>query len=202
MFGNRERMILIENKATSPRYSLSYRRTEWGKTSKKLSYDIISRLVKDNDLLMEVDSSVFPDLAPNDKEKIFEDLLVRLRDLNIEYKYCKRAFPKQTKILGFSVSSSKMDTEHQLLVYVPNDVWVRDGFWELIPEDGVTYHILNRNTDALKLLEEIHSGRLMDEEIREHYEATIFDYIRFGQMGIDTNLSKQELKECLLGLDK
>lgn len=202
MFGNRERMVLTENKSTSPRFSLSYRRADLDRSSKKQSYVIISRLVKDRNLIMEINSSNFPDLNSEAKERIFNELVVKLRDLNIEYKYSKRTFAKKRMILGVSVSLSRTDTEHQLLVCVPNDVWVRDGFWELIPEYGVTYHILNRNTDAPKLLEEIHSGRLMDEEIREHYEATIFDYFRFGQMGIDTNLSKRELKECLLGLNK
>lgn len=202
MFGNRERMILTENKSISPRFSLSYRRADLDRSSKKQSYLIISRLVRDRNLILEINSSIFPDFGSGDKEKIIKELMIKLRELNIDYKYSKRTFPKKRKILGFSISLSEMDAEHQLMVYVPNDVWTRDGFWELIPEYGVTYHILNPNTDALKLLEEIHSGRLMDEEIREHYETTIFDYFMFGQMGIDTNLSKQELKECLLGFDK
>jgi len=202
VFGNSGKMVLIENKATSPRYSLSYRRTDWGKGAKKLSYDIISRLVKDSDLLLEVNSSVFPELAPSDKEKIFQDLLVKLDGWNIEYKYGKRLYPKQTKVFGFSISQSKMDTEHQLLVYVPNQIWLKDEFWKFPPDYGVTYHVLSRNTNGLKFLEDIQSGQLMDEEIEELYEATIFDYFSFGQMGIDTSLSKKELEACLKDLHK
>lgn len=200
MFSNRGRMVLTENKKSSPRYSLSYRKADLDKPSKKLSYDIISRLVRDRGLILEINSSLFPDLAPDYKEKIFEGLVVKLRDMNIDYKYGKRSYPKKSKIIGVSISLSQMDTEHQLLIYVPNQVWVKDGFWELIPEYGVTYHVLSRNTDGPKLLEDIHSGRLMDKEIREHYETTIFDYFSYGQMGIDTGLSKQELEECLKGL--
>jgi hypothetical protein len=202
MFGNSKQMVLSENKATRPRYSLSYRRGGMDKPSKKLSYDIISCLVRDRDLLLEINSSLFIDLSPNEKEKIFEGLVVGLRDLNIDYRYSQHTSPKKRKILGVSISLSQMDTEHQLLIYVPNYVWLKDEFWEFLPDYGVTYNVLSRNTDGMKLLEDIHSGRFMDKEIQEHYEATIFDYFSFGQMGIDTKLSKGELEECINDLNK
>ena len=197
MFTNRRRMVLTENKATSPRYSLSYGRAGLSKSSKKLSYDIVSSLTKDRDLILEVNSSLFFDSHLGDKEKIVEEIVAKLCEMNIDYKYRKHSYAKKKRILGISIPQSQTQTEHELLIFIPNHLWVKDGFWEFIPEFGVTYHVLRQNTDGPKLLEDIHTGRLMDKAIREYYETTIFDYFSFERMGIDTNLSKQEVEECL-----
>lgn len=204
MFGNSRKMVLSENKGGQPRYSLSYRRGGLGRTSKKLSYDIISRLVKERELLIEIDSSLFIGSYSDTKEKVFAELVPKLDDLNIGYKYLKSSSPQERKIFGLSVSGSQTDTRHVLLIYVPNRTWVQEGFWGILPDQGATYHVLKQGTNGTELLEAIYAGRLLDEEIRKHYETTIFDYYSFGQMGIDTGLSKGELEGCLkdlMGLD-
>lgn len=200
MFGNSERMVLKENKGSRPRYSLLYRRNGLDRSSKKLSYDIISRLVKDRDLLVELDSSLFSGSTSEAEEKVFAELVVKLRDLNIDYKYSKRSSPEERKIFGLSISKAQTGIRHVLLIYIPNRFWVQDGFWELLPQQGVTYHVLKQETNGPELLDAIYAGRLLDEEIRKHYETTIFDYYSFGQMGIDTDLSKGELEGYLKGL--
>lgn len=202
MFGNSRKMVLKENRGSRPRYSLLYRRKGLDRTSKKLSYDIISRLAKDRDLLVELDSSLFSDSISNANEKVFKELVAKLRDLNIGYKYRKHSSPEERKIFGLSISGSQTGIRHVLLIYVPNRTWVQDGFWELLPDQGATYHVLNQGTNGPELLEAIHAGRFLDEEIRKHYETTIFDYYSFGQMGIDTDLSKGELEGYLEGLVK
>ncbi|MGE5607248.1 MAG: hypothetical protein ACM3YE_16350, partial [Bacteroidota bacterium] len=156
------------------------------------------------DLLIEIDSSLFSVSDPDFKFKeiVFEELVAKLRDWNIGYKYLKSSSPQERKIFGFSISGSQTDTRHVLLIYVPNRTWVQDGFWELLPDQGVTYHVLNQGTNGPELLEAIYAGRLLDEEIRNHYETTIFDYYSFGQMGIDTDLSKGKLEGYLEGLMK
>jgi len=200
MFGNSGKMVLTERKGSRPRYSLLYRRNGLDQTSQKLSYDIISRLVKDRDLLVEVDSSLFSDSTSDAKEKVFAELVAKLRDWNIDYKYSKHSSPEDRKIFGLSISRAQISIRHVLLIHIPNRFWVQDGFWELLPQQGVTYHVLNQETNGPELLDAIYVGRLLDEEIRKHYEATIFDYYSFGQMGIDTDLSKGELEGYLKDL--
>ncbi len=202
MFDAPERIVLNENKSIQPRYSLSYRKGGLDQTSKKLSYAIISCLARERDLLIEIDSSLFSGSYPDGKEKVFEELTAKLRDLNIEYKYRKHLSPREKKVFGLSISRSQTDTQHELLIYLPNRSRVRDGFWELHPEQGATYRILREETNGLKLLDDIYTGRLLDKELRKYYEITIFDYYSFGQMGIDTDLSKGELEVCLKGLMK
>lgn len=200
MFGNSERMVLIENKGSRPRYSLLYRRKGLDRTTKKLSYDIISRFVKDRDLLVELDSSLFSGVSSDAIEKVFAELVAKLRDLNIDYRYSKCSSPEERKIFGLSISRAQTSIRHILLIHVPNRFWVQDEFWGLLPQQGVTYHVLNQETNGSELLNAIYAGRLLDEEIRKHYETTIFDYYSFGQMGIDTDLSKGELEGYLKGL--
>ncbi len=197
MFSKPGKIVLIENKSTEPRFSLSYRRGAFDKKSIKLSYDIINCLVKDQDLLLEIDSSLFSLFDPGDKEKIIEEILAKLEEMKLDYRYRKNSHPKEKKYFGFSISSSQTVTEHVLIIYIPNNIWAGDGFWELLPEYGVTYHILNRGINGLKLLDDIHAGRLLDKDLREYYESSIFDCFSFGQMGIDTYLPKQELEEYL-----
>lgn len=200
MFGNSERMVLTEHKGSRPRYSLLYRRKGLDQTSKKLSYDIISRFVKDRDLLVEIDSSLFSGSTSDAKEKVFAELIAKLRDWNIDYKYSKHSSPEERKIFGLSISRSQTSIRHVLLIYIPNRFWLQEGFWELLPQQEVIYHVLNQGTNGPELIDAIYAGRLLDEEILKHYEITIFDYYSFGQMGIDTDLSKGELEGCLKGL--
>jgi hypothetical protein len=200
MFNNSGKLVLKENNRIQPRYSLTYRRGGLNQTSKKLTYDIISNLVKDRDLLIEIDSSLFSLSYPGAKEKFFEELVAELRDLKIEYKYRKHSSSQKRKIFGLSISLSQTENEHELLIYVPNRTWVRDGFWKLLPEQGATYRVLKGEINGPEFLDDIFAGRLLDKEIQKHYEIIIFDYYNFGQMGIDTDLSKGELKELLQGL--
>lgn len=191
------KMVLMENKSANPRYSLSYRRGVLNKGSKKISYDLISRLVGGKDLLLKVDSSLFTGLSPEDEAKLVETIIMKLREMNIEYRYRTNSYPKKSKVFGFSISTSQTVTEHEILAYIPNRIWVKEGFWEFLPEYGVTYHILSPETNGSKLLDDIHTGRLLDKEILENYDLTIFDCFSFGQMGIDTDLSKQDLEGLL-----
>lgn len=200
MFGNGRKMVLTENRANQPRYSLLYRREGLTEDAKKLSYTIISRLVKDRDLLIEVDSSLFVSSDPTSKEKVFQELVIKLRQMQLDFRYRKHSSPLKRKIFGLSISLAQTDTEHELFIYVPNRLWVQDGFWELLPEQGATYHILSETTDGLRLLDDIYFGQLLAEELHEHYQITIFDYYSFGRMGIDTGLSKEELEDYLIGL--
>ncbi len=197
MFGNPGRIALTENKSTNPRYALSYRRGASDKYLKKVSYDIISRLVKDQDLLLEIQSALFYGSKLDDNGKIFEKILNQLREMNLDYRYRRNLCSKEIKLFGVSVSTNQKGTEHELLIYIPNHIWVKDGFWESLPESGVTYHLLNPKTDGVKLLDDIHTGQLFDNAIQEHCEITIFDCSSFGQMGIETDLAKEELENRL-----
>lgn len=197
MFGNPGRIVLTENKATNPRYSLSYLRGASDKNLKKFSYDIISRLVKDQDLLLEIKSALFSGFNLDANERIFEKILNQLREMKLDYRQRRNLCSKEIKLFGVSVSINQKVTEHELLIYIPNHTWVKDRFWESLPEYGVTYRVLNRKTDGLKLLDDIHTGQIFDSAIQEHCEITIFDCSSFGQMGIETDLAKEELENCL-----
>lgn len=202
MIGNPGKIVLTENQSANPRYSLAYRRSTSQKIPSKLSYDIISLFIKDQDLILEVNSALFSGLNPNDKEKTIMELINKLQELKIDYRYRKNSYPKKNSLVNFFLSTDQTVLEYELLIYISNQIWTKDDFWEIIPVCGITYHILSKESKGSEFLDHIYAGRLADADIRDHYEMTIFDCFNFGQMGIYTSLSKKEIENYLEELER
>lgn len=190
--------MLKENKTPNPRFSLTYRRSVSEKISKKVSYEIISRFTQEHDLLIEVNSAYFSGVISKEKENVIPELVRNLRELNIDYRLRKNNYPKQKSFLEFFVAGDKTVTEDELSMLVPNASWKQEDFWEIIPPYGVKYSVLNAGVDGAKLLDDLHLGRVLETEKINSCQTVIFDCFYFGQMGIDTELTKTEV-EVILG---
>lgn len=195
MYHGFKKFSLRENKSQKPRYFIVYQNSRDSENSNK---EIIASLVKGSDLILEVNSSLFCGHTPGDEGKVIANLVTDLRDLNLEYRYRQNKIPKKKTILDFFTTENQMATEDQLLFLAPHRMWGMEDLWKVIPPYGVKYYVLkDDDLDGLKLLEDFYNGLYLDEEKEALCQMVIFDCCAFGQMGIETQLTKQELEQLL-----
>lgn len=170
--------------------SLSY-------TTKKLdnsqaSYEIISSLKADDNIIIEVTSALL-NLNENETKVLESQLIDSFEEIGLDYR--KKKISVNAKRTLFSiVMEGKKRAGFELLAYIPNDIWCSDEFKKIIPNIGVRYYLPKADTeinlDSFTNLEE--------EERSELCRMVIFDHIILGSMGINTSIyNKNDITEIL-----
>lgn len=186
--GNREKL-------NNPQFSISY----WikpGQPRETASYDMLSVLKGNNDVLMEVNSSLTFKL--NNREKNSPDNILRdIRDLNLQYSYRKIHYPQRQNAFSFLMGGKKEEQEGaEILVYIPNEIWINQNFYKILPDYGVRYYIMKNSEDAQKVLDNM--TKMTDNEKLEYFKLIIFHVASINQMGITSNfLNIENIKELL-----
>jgi len=191
---------LRENKSAGglndPRYMITYQSKSSGGENSKNSFEIISALKGSNDILLEFNSSLLM-VTEGNRETCSTNFIKAIKAMNLIYKYRKSA-PLGKKSIISQLFSGGNKEAHELLVYIPNEVWEQEGFSSILPTGGLRYYITNGPSDGNKVLEDIFTGQLMEDEKIDFFKLIIFDSSSFGQMGIVSNhLGFDEIKQLL-----
>ena len=178
----------IKNPQAS-KFSLAYRGRR--KDSSQVSYEILSKLKAQDDMILEVNSSLL-NLSEKENKELLSKLAKSLEKMNIEYTSKKIRVNAKRSILSIAVSSKEIDG-FELFAYIPDNAWRDEVIKEFIPQIGVRYYILEPgsqiNPDSFAILDE--------EEKNKLCTMVIFDHILFGCMGINTSYSKQDILDIL-----
>jgi hypothetical protein len=160
------------------------------------SFQLLSLLKQQHDLILEFDSTLTNLPNPHETETAALSLLTSFTKLGIEYRHQKSEAKDNKGLLGI-LNLNKTYTAYRILAYVPDQIWRDNSFQPIIPRYGVRHYICKENVDGGKLLEDLYTGRIKEEEKKELFAFIIYDCIEFGQMGIQTTLSKDELQTLL-----
>ncbi|MGE5583693.1 MAG: hypothetical protein ACM3X9_14330 [Bacillota bacterium] len=192
------RKIIIKENKNNPqaRFYLSYTNNRNDPDTKAKSYQILSRLAKGRAVIMEVNTSLTT-LESKEKEPAIYKLVTGFREMEIDYRYQKYEANESGKTLLGLFSFKTMATVHSVFAYIPEPIWEKAQFRELLPTYGARYYICNEQSDAKKLFEDFASGRILDCEKTDLFVFIIFDSSDFGQMGVNTKLPKAELEKLL-----
>lgn len=177
-----------------PRFSLSYRVKK--NDPRHVSFDIISALSENSDIIIELDTDFF-DNNPRINSQYFQQFVDDMSSLGLT-RYCK-AFPSVQKytIMGFQIESKKKKQAEKVAVYVPRNIWLNESFRDNLPICGARYYITNHPMDNKDIVNKIWT---MDEkEINNTFKLIIFDFAFYGQMGIITDLFNKEDFHRLFG---
>lgn len=189
-------LVLKESPVPDLKFSLLYSRNKPGAENRELSFQILSLLKQEQNVILEIDSSLFLIARPQESEVLIEAFIEDLRQLGIQFR--RQTFQSnQTRGLSGLFGISKSTTVHQVFALIDNETWGNNEFKSRLPGNGLRYHICNGMVDVQKLFEDFSSGRLTEAEKKTSFIMNIYDCIEFGQMGIKTDLSKMELKELL-----
>lgn len=177
---------LVDNRAKAnsgiPQFSLSYN-PENRQSESNVSYEVLSLLKEDNDIVIEIDTSLFIQ-SKKSKKFIPEDFISEIRKMNLEYSYKKSQSQKQD-FFSTLFGMKKAEEEHVVTVYVPGNVWNDELFKRILPDCGARYLIKKNTDEARKVLDEM--NLLTDNERKNYFSFVIFDVSEYNRMGITSN---------------
>lgn len=186
-----------DSKLSSAQFSLTYKQQKSKSEMKKQIYDIISTLKGKNDVLIEMNSSLFS--VRNEKNAYVKKFINSIRKLDLDYRYSKVPAKNNQSILSNFLGKEDNEHAHEILTFVPHDIWTTETFQKIIPLCGIRYYITKdtvEKIDGEELLNKM--SRMMDSEKLDYFKFTVFDGGQLGNMGINSNhLSLNDIKQLL-----
>lgn len=177
----------------SAQISLTYKQQGSEEKARESSYEILSALKSDNDVIIELNSTLF-NLPDKEKDSYFRKFVETIRSLDLEYRYRKVSVNTQS-IFSF-LFGQKTVQAHEILVYVPHEVWLTETFRSILPIYGARYYVTKEAAEADEILEEMY--RMMDFDKLDFFKLIIFDAGTLSSMGINSSsLTIEDLKEML-----
>jgi len=177
------------------RFALTYKVPDTQEQCRQNSFNIISLLKSGNDVIIEINSSLF-NVSENRREEIVMGFIDDIRSLGLEYRYRKVAATGSQSFLS-ALFGKKNNQAHEVLVYVPHNVWQQESFKSAIPLYGARYYVVNGSLEAGKALEDMY--RMMDFEKLQFFKLVVFDAGLLGSMGINSQTLQMEDIKRLLG---
>lgn len=171
------------------RFSLAYRARKMDNS--QVSYEILSKLKAQADMILEVNSSLL-NLSEKENKELFSKLVDALEKMNIEYRNKKIKVNAKRSVLSISVSSKEIEG-FELLALISDKAWRDEATKKIIPQIGVRYYILEAGTQ----ISPDSFANLDEEEKNKLCKMIIFDHILFGCMGINTAYKKEDILNIL-----
>lgn len=189
-----------ENKSdgsfSSPKFSISMKQSSSSDENRANSYEVLSALKGDSDIIIEVNSSLL-NIPPWQRETYAKDFLYSVRELGLDYRYKKGVSQSSLSFLAQLFGFGKNNqSAHEILAYVPHSVWESENFYKILPIHGARYYVLKEPGDSSKILDQI--SNMLDEEKLDYFKFTVFDTSTFSYMGINgNNLTIDDIKRSL-----
>lgn len=169
-----------------PQYSISYH-AEKKKDNTKVSYNIISALAENKDIIIEINTSLFIG-GRRIVNKIVDDFLSEIQRLSLAHYHRNIKVTGSRGFFSFLFARDKEEEAHEILVYVPNKIWKNNELYNMLPNLGLRYYIVDANTDsdedAKAILDKMNI--LNDQAKIDSFSMIIFDISSCNQMGIMT----------------
>jgi len=196
---NLKKVNIKENKKVSletPKFVLTYEQNKTEEKIKQESFEIVSKLVKDNEVLIEINSELLC-FNKNEREDFMQNLLRRIKEKKYNFRYKK--IPQSNKnILSLDFFLKSKDN-HNILFYVSSDMW-KNEIIDILPIFGVKYFIFKEKIDVNLVLDQMNNGQILGEEIFDICNTIVFDCATLGQMGIYTKFFDLEnIKKNIFG---
>ena len=183
--------------SNAPKFILTYGTANPKDDLGNVNLEIVSSLIKDNDIFIEVNSYLL-NIGKAERESCAIGFMRYVDASGLESRYRKTKNTDQSffsKVLSLGKSD---DWVHEIFVYVPNEAWDDFHLKRNLPECGVRYYICDGKADGKKILDDIHSYRMEDKERLDYFKLIVFDCKNFGSMGINTNkVSLADIKGML-----
>jgi hypothetical protein len=171
------------------KFSLTYHARKMDNS--QVSYEIMSKLKGQEDIILEVNSSLL-NLSEKENKELFSKLEDTFEKMDIKYNNKKIKVTAKRAILSISVSNKEING-FQLFARITDITWNDEAFKRIIPQIGIRYYILESGNqidpDSFAVLD--------DEEKDKLCSMVIFDNIFFGCMGINTPYKKDEILDIL-----
>jgi hypothetical protein len=199
---DKRKIKIRENKAVrgleGARFALSYGMpTSMSSVEyiRESSYEILSSLKSDSDVLIEINSSLF-NIPRNQRDSFVTRFIDTIRDLGLEFRYRKVPSADRPSLLSIIFGKKGDNQAHEVVAYVPNNVWQQDNFKSVFPLCGARYYVIDEELEPSKTLDDV--CNMLDSEKLERFKLIIFDSGLLGSMGINSlRLEMKDIKHLL-----
>lgn len=184
----------------SAQYYISYEGKANKETLRKRSFEILTKLKGDRDVLIELKSSLLC-MQQNKREETSIRFLKSVKDMGLNFRSRKSAAPQSASGLAklFSFGASPKDS-YEIITHVTSETWNSTAFREIIPDGGIMYYICKETSEPQKVMEDLFNGQIFDEDKRDLFDFQIYDCIDFAQMGVfSESLGADELEKIVKG---
>ncbi len=182
------KIVIRENKSKESldmvKYFLSYHNKNTEQRNRKESKEILNKLIGSHDLLVEVKNSLL-NINESKREKCVLNLLERIKSLGLDYQYRKVKSDSKSFLSDlFNIGNKNKDIS-EIMIYIPNRIWINDEFASILPIYGVMYYTIKNGGDGIKLMDDIYKGHLIENDYFNHFSLIVYDCLQFCQMGIN-----------------
>lgn len=152
----------------------------------QVSYEIISALKSEGDIIFEVNSSLL-NSSDNNNKTIISSLIDSLERMGIEYQDKRKKIDAKRAIFSIQLQGKKIEG-YEVFALIPHNIWCDQEFRKIIPKIGVRYYLLKTGSEN-----DLDTFTKLDEDVRiDLCSMVIFDHILLGSMGINTTIMKKD----------
>jgi hypothetical protein len=201
----RQPWVIKENKAgnglESPSFFIDYDRKRPAAENRAVSYQILSLLKQDADLVIKLDSSLL-NLPLKQREGMILDLIEELKLKGLEYRYRRYLGPPSPNLWNQLLPFRKEEYRHEVIIYLPDQVWRQqnslDSALMRALGYGTYYYVCKPSHQGPEIVDAYFNGQISPRNQNEFFTLGVFDWTDFCQMGLFAgSLSLTDLKMLL-----
>lgn len=178
----------------SPQFIIEIEQAKSSDLQVQNNYEVLTKLIGVSDIIISLNSALM-NLTYRQRLPLIQKFLESIRALNLEYKCLKVTGSSGHSFLPM-LFKSKSTEEQEILVYIPNKIWMDSGFQEILPFYGARYFITKNNINSPAILDDMQ--KMLDDEKMEYFRLIVFNSMYISSMGICSKyLSLSELEEIL-----
>lgn len=193
------KITIRENKSwdpdSSPRFILTFNGKASEEEKKKNSYDLLSKLIGDSDVIVEINGSLLG-LPIKSRDSYISKFIEDIRALGLECRSSKTTAVSSPSLLN--LFGNKTTQEKVSAAYIPNEIWTKAQMQDLISSYGARYFVLNQRSDATQTLD--YFQRMDEGERVDYFKLVAFDAMYLNTMSIFTNNYDMPDIKALLGI--
>jgi hypothetical protein len=167
---------------SSPRFTLKLKVKTSEEQKRKNSYDVLSKLIGNSDVIIELNGSLL-NLPAKKRDSYILKFIEDVKALGLEYRCSKVASVSSPSLLN--LFGNKTTQEQVVVTYMPNEIWSKAEMKNLLSFYGARYIVLKERSDAPEILNYLQ--KMQENEQIEYFKLIAYDAMCLNAMGIFTN---------------
>lgn len=175
-------------------YILTYRQDRNLDEAAATSHAILSVLKREDEIVLELNSSLFY-VSDKPKDELIFQCIETAKKLGLEYRY-RKVPTAGTPSMFEKLLNRTRENAHELIVHITAENWKNESVLSLILPYGARYYATDIPSGDNNLLDTF--SNMTDKDKLEHFRLIVFDVGLLGHMGINsTSMEPGEVKRLL-----
>jgi hypothetical protein len=178
----------------SAQYILVYKQDRNLDKSAMISHAILSALTAEDEIILELNSSLFY-ASDKPKDELIYQCLETVKKMGLEHRYRKVPSSGNPSLFKKLLNNTTAYA-HELIVQIAAENWKDERILSLILPYGARYYVTDKPFGNISLLDAF--SNMTDKDKLDHFRLIIFDMGILGHMGINSaSMEPGEVKRLL-----